>query len=90
MASIGEGFGLPLVEAAQNRLPIIARDIPVFREVLGDNAVFFSNTEENSLTKAIEMWISSYDQGDINAGFDIPVFSWKQNVDKLKIFLSLD
>lgn len=90
MASIGEGFGLPLVEAAQNRLPIIARDIPVFREVLGDNAVFFSNTEENSLAKAIEMWISSYDQGDINAGFDIPVFSWKQNVDKLKIFLSLD
>ena len=29
-ASEGEGFGLPLIEAAQHKLPIIARDIPVF------------------------------------------------------------
>ena len=33
-ASEGEGFGLPLIEAAQHKLPIIARDIPVFREVV--------------------------------------------------------
>lgn len=35
-----EGFGLPLIEAAQKGLPIIARDIPVFREVAGDSAYF--------------------------------------------------
>src|SRR5690606_19458999 len=28
-ASEAEGFGLPLVEAAQENLPVIARDIPV-------------------------------------------------------------
>ena len=32
-AAEGEGFGLPLIEAARHGLPIIARDIPVFREV---------------------------------------------------------
>src|SRR5262249_2265090 len=37
-ASEGEGFGLPLIEAAQHKLPIIARDIPVFREVAGESA----------------------------------------------------
>ncbi|MDP1998941.1 MAG: glycosyltransferase family 1 protein, partial [Rhodoferax sp.] len=42
-ASYGEGFGLPLIEAAQHKLPIIARDIPVFREVMGNNAFYFTN-----------------------------------------------
>ena len=32
-SSEGEGFGLPLIEAAHYGLPVIARDIPVFREV---------------------------------------------------------
>ena len=31
--SYGEGFGLPLIEAAQHGISFIARDIPVFREV---------------------------------------------------------
>ena len=40
-ASEGEGFGLPLIEAAQKGKPIIARDIKVFREVAGDYAYYF-------------------------------------------------
>lgn len=40
-ASEGEGFGLPLIEAAQHGKPIIARDIPVFGEVAGDHAYYF-------------------------------------------------
>jgi glycosyltransferase involved in cell wall biosynthesis len=45
-ASEGEGFGLPLIEAAQYGLPIIARDIPVFREVAGDHASYFTSLAE--------------------------------------------
>ena len=41
-ASEGEGFGLPLIEAAQHGLPIIARDIPVFVEVAGEHAYYFT------------------------------------------------
>lgn len=37
-----EGFGLPLLEAALARLPIFCSNIPVLREVGGDNASYFS------------------------------------------------
>jgi glycosyltransferase involved in cell wall biosynthesis len=38
--STGEGFGLPLVEAMFCGLPILASDIPPFREVAGNAALF--------------------------------------------------
>ena len=47
LASQGEGFGLPLIEAARRHLPIIARDIPVFREVAGDHAYYFQCDLDN-------------------------------------------
>ena len=40
--SIAEGFGFPLVEAAQNNINVFASDIPVFREIGGDYPVYFS------------------------------------------------
>lgn len=45
--SIEEGFGIPLLEAMGCGTAVIASDIPVFREVAGDAAEFFSpqNTE---------------------------------------------
>lgn len=45
-ASEGEGFGLPLVEAAHNGMPVLARDIPVFREVGGTAAAYFVDTND--------------------------------------------
>jgi glycosyltransferase involved in cell wall biosynthesis len=54
--SQGEGFGLPLVEAAQHGLPIIARDLPVFREVAGDHAFYFTGLSAEELASAIEHW----------------------------------
>ena len=38
--STGEGFGLPLVEAMYSGLPALAADIPPFREVAGNAAMF--------------------------------------------------
>ena len=52
LASQGEGFGLPLIEAARRHLPIIARDIPVFREVAGDHAYYFHCDLENAANSA--------------------------------------
>jgi|GEM_PF-2999818 len=40
---------LPLVEAARHSLPIIARDIPVFKEVARDKAYYFTGNDDQSL-----------------------------------------
>lgn len=57
-ASEGEGFGLPLIEAAQHGLPILARDIPVFREVAGGNAFYFSGLDPESLATRVVDWLA--------------------------------
>jgi glycosyltransferase involved in cell wall biosynthesis len=40
--SLDEGFGLPAIEAAAFDAPLVASDIPVFRETVGDYAHFVS------------------------------------------------
>lgn len=55
-ASIDEGFGLPIVEAALMGLPIIARDTLIFREVAGDSAFYFSGSSMD-LAKSILKWL---------------------------------
>jgi glycosyltransferase involved in cell wall biosynthesis len=40
LPSASEGFGLPMLEAAVARLPIVCTDLPVLREVVGTSATF--------------------------------------------------
>ena len=62
-ASEGEGFGLPLIEAAQHKLPIIARDIPVFREVAGEHAAYFAGKAPGDLAHCISAWLQLHAAG---------------------------
>lgn len=55
-ASYGEGFGLPLVESLRRGLPVIARDIPVFREVCPNAEVFFETLSSEELAELIRLW----------------------------------
>lgn len=48
-----EPFGLAPVEAALSRCALLASDIPTFREVWGDNAVYFTNNDPQSLETAL-------------------------------------
>jgi glycosyltransferase involved in cell wall biosynthesis len=57
-ASECEGFGLPIIEAAQHGLPIIARDIPIFREVAGEHAFYFDGANAASLANALRTWLT--------------------------------
>jgi glycosyltransferase involved in cell wall biosynthesis len=45
MPSFAEGFGLPVVEALQLGTPVIASDLPVFREIAGDIPVYLDPTD---------------------------------------------
>ncbi|MCI5223523.1 MAG: glycosyltransferase, partial [Candidatus Electrothrix sp. AR4] len=89
-ASEGEGFGLPLIEAAQHNLPIIARDIPVFREVAGEHAFYFSKLEPQDLSKNIELWLKLYSENRIPESSKMPWLSWKQSVNQLTEVLNLN
>lgn len=59
LASYGEGYGLPLVEALRQGLPVLARDLPVFRELGGDQIAYFSGDTPESLAEAVERWLAA-------------------------------
>lgn len=48
-----EPFGLAPLEAALSRCAILASDIPTFREIWGDNVVYFRNNDRDSLESAL-------------------------------------
>lgn len=83
-ASRGEGFGLPLIEAARHKLPIIARDLPVFREVAGTHARYFSGSQPLDLARIIQQWISDHDAGTIPVSNGLPWLTWQQSAEQLK------
>lgn len=83
MASQGEGFGLPLIEAAQHRLPIMARDIPVFREVAGEYAFYFSGLEPGMLADAVRQWLELDKLGLAPASDSMPRQTWRESARQL-------
>lgn len=82
-ASADEGFGLPLIEAARHKLPILARDIPVFREVAGEHASYFSGEAPRALAEAIKSWLDRSEKGLVPRSDAMPWLTWKQSTQNL-------
>lgn len=78
LPSEGEGFGLPLIEAAQHGLAILCRDLPVFREVAGEYASYFSGVEGSDLAAAIENWMALKEAGIAPSSLSMPWLTWEQ------------
>jgi glycosyltransferase involved in cell wall biosynthesis len=81
--SLGEGFGLPLVEAARYGVPIIARELPVFREVAGEHAFYFSGSAPEDLSEAIVAWLKLSREGKHPSSNGLVAKSWAECVDEL-------
>jgi glycosyltransferase involved in cell wall biosynthesis len=81
--SQGEGFGLPLVEAARHGLPVLARDMPVFREVAGTHAVYFSGLDGASLASAVRQWLAAHGRGDAPVTAGMPQVTWSESAARL-------
>jgi glycosyltransferase involved in cell wall biosynthesis len=82
-ASEGEGFGLPLIEAAQRGINIIARDIPVFREVAGASASYFQSTDGEGLAKELNDWFAADETNQAPSVETMPWLSWEQSAEQL-------
>lgn len=79
MASEGEGFGLPLIEAAHHGLPLVARDLPVFREIVGDHAHYFSGLGASDLASSIEQWLLLAAQEKVPQSGDVRWKTWRES-----------
>lgn len=86
--SEGEGFGLPLIEAAQKGIPIIARGLPVFREVAGTHAHYFEGDTGADMAQAIAEWLALSANGTAPQSRDMPWLTWRDSAVQLKAALA--
>jgi glycosyltransferase involved in cell wall biosynthesis len=62
---------------------VIARDLPVFKEVAGDYAYYFSGVEPSALSRAIETWLELYRVGKHPTSVGMPRLTWQQSTEQL-------
>ena len=86
-ASLSEGFGLPIIEAANHDLPIIARDIAPFREVAGMHAFYFDDDHPEPFAGTIKQWLHAHAAGDAPSTSGLPRVSWQQSKDRVVALL---
>jgi hypothetical protein len=79
-ASYGEGFGLPLIEAARRGTPLLVRDLPVFREVAGEHATYFEGFDAVDLAHALRQWRRASARGELPDPSRIPLRRWEESV----------
>ena len=83
--SLSEGFGLPLIEALYFNCPIIASDINVFKELLGNNYLSFNPNDVDDIGNKIKKFLEkkpSFDYKNI-----IKQYSFEKMTDKtVKIY----
>lgn len=83
--SIAEGFGLPLLEAFDNNCPVIASNIDCFKEIIGENGLYFDPNDKNDLLAKLNQVLSDEQTKDclIENGINrLCLFSWKKTVDE--------
>lgn len=86
--SLAEGFGLFLVEAASYEKPLLIRDIPIFREIAGENATYFKTDSAEEFSNVITKWLKNYKNCNIPLP-KIQFISWNECTNKIIKDLSL-
>jgi len=75
-----EGFGLPPLEALHCGRRVLASDIPVLREVLGDAALYVDPDDADDVSRQMERMLNAATGGDPSL---LPrSYSWRQAADE--------
>jgi glycosyltransferase involved in cell wall biosynthesis len=75
--SFAEGYGLPPVEAAALGVPVVANDLPVIREILGNIPVYVPADDRYLWEKTIKDMAEAGSQGREKSQFQAP--GWSQH-----------
>lgn len=83
--SRSEGYGLPLVEAMSLGTPVIASDIPIFREVGGDGATYVDPDVPGDFAAAVRALEApdAWQRASTAARARAATFSWDASADAL-------
>jgi alpha-1,2-rhamnosyltransferase len=78
-----EGFGLPIIEAQYYKLPVLASDIPVHREVGGDGVIYFDIEDTADLKNKIYEVESGYRSLKNGGLATLEPFKWENSTKML-------
>ena len=78
--SLYEGFGMPIIEAISRGCKVLCTDMEVFREVGGDNALYFSPDDHLKLSNLISDNLENKNRNTIDTEFLEP-YKWS-NISK--------
>jgi len=62
---------------------IIARDLPVFREIVGEHAFYFSGTGAREFEEALRRWLALYRRGEHIRSDGLHWLTWKESAEQL-------
>jgi len=80
MPSIMEGYGLPVAEALALGTPVLANDLPVYREAFGNNPVYADIADMYSWAKKILEFAEADTKGQRAAGgAGIQIPTWQEH-----------
>jgi glycosyltransferase involved in cell wall biosynthesis len=87
-ASRAEGFGIPLVEGMALGTPAVVSDIPIFREIGGDAAVYFDPESPASIAAAVRRLEGEWAMRSRASVAQAERFSWDASAEALTRVLS--
>ncbi len=91
--SLYEGFGMPVLEAMQYSLPVIAGDNSSMPELIGKNGVYFKADKVKDIARAIALVLKDEklkNQLTVNSDERAALFSWDKCCDEtFALFLSV-
>lgn len=78
--SYAEGFGIPLMEATFYGKAVLARDLPVFEELMRDQARYFHGNDPKEMADAIQQALDDVEKGTFHVAdtSKIDYYTWKQ------------